>query len=177
MAAGDIDRSLGVKGNFYQSSTNSGTFNEGSHVYVSPMKFKISVNGLRPTTLHKFYLIDKDVTSDCIPLSGISIEQTQSYLNEFYQKGIYDSTDLTRIKSNYSFDGSLITDPYGKIEFYYFFNPLNSPYESKQLNNSRYITTYTSQQGIYAKIPMQNQHIYIRSNDGFSKASSIIEVK
>lgn len=180
MAWGDIDHNDGggfVGSQKHTSPPQDVTAQNGVSVLVSPTKFKISVTGLRPTTLHMFYLIDKDVTSDCVPLSGISIEQTKSYLNEFYAKGIYDSTDLTRIRTQYGFGSSLISDPNGKLEFYYFFNPLNAPYESKEINSSEYTTNYTASRGIYSKIPLSSQRIYIRSTDGFSKAESSIQVK
>lgn len=67
---------------------------------VGPQVFRVVCTGLKPSTLHQAYLINKLVSSDCAPLY------------------------------NYNYGAQLISDNRGNLSFDYKFNPSNSPYST-----------------------------------------------
>lgn len=134
-----------------------------------PQSFLITITGLKPDTEHKFYLLDKDVTSDCAPITGTTASSLFGY--ELSSLLSLTSTKVQQIRSSYTVGSPLISGSNGKLEFYYFFSPTNSPYELDDYvgtGSERYAT---------AKIPESPQKVYVKSIDGNSYAESSIEVK
>lgn len=125
-----------------------------AYVEVSATKFKITTSGLKPLTKHKFYLLDKDVSADCKPLQ------------------ISGST-------SFELGSDLISDSNGKLEFEYYFEPENTPYETRTSTEYVQIYAFYSEQKtkIYAKVPVGDQKVSVKSDDGTSYAISKITVK
>lgn len=138
------------------TSTTSGTIRT-----FGPQVFFISITGLKPDTEHKFYLLDKDVTVDCAPITGTNVTSLFGYkLSSLLS---LTSSKIQNIRTSYTIGSPLISGINGKLEFYYFFSPTNSPY---QLDGKS-----------QAKIPESPQKVYVKSLDGNSYAESSIEVK
>lgn len=134
-----------------------------------PQVFFITVTGLKPDTEHKLYLLDKDVTSDCAPITGTNVSSLFGY--ELSSLLSLTSSKIQKIRSSYQIGSSLISSINGKLEFYYFFSPENSPYEIGGYSGTG-ASTYAQ-----ANIPLGVQKVYIKSLDGSSYAEASIETK
>ena len=134
-----------------------------------PQVFSITITGLKPDTEHKFYLLDKDVTSDCAPLTGTNVSSLFGYkLSSLLS---LTSSKVQQIRSSYQVGSPLISGVNGKLEFYYFFSPSNSPYQLDGYSGSG------SSKYAKAKIPESPQKVYVKSLDGMSYAEAEIQVK
>lgn len=124
---------------------------------VYATKFNVNVSGLKPDTIHRFYLVDKDVTVDCVPLT--SATQASNTASKYNVGG-------TAPASQPVFGGQLISNSNGKLSFEYYFKPENSPFDVKQ----------SKKNGPYVSLPIKNQRVYVKSEDGFSYAESEIRI-
>jgi hypothetical protein len=128
---------------------------ESIDVYAT--KFNVNVSGLKPDTIHRFYLVDKDVTSDCVPLRVSN--QSSNTSSKYNTENISFPLAI--------FGSQLISNSNGKLEFEYYFKPENSPFTVKQ----------SKKKGPYVTLPIKNQRVYVKSEDGFSFAETEIKVK
>ena len=129
---------------------------ESIDVYAT--KFTVNVSGLKPETEHRFYLLDKDVTSDCVPITpGTFVSNT---------KHSYNKSGIQLSIAQPVLGEKLVSSGNGKLSFEYYFKPENSPFQVKNNKNK----------GPYVSLPAGNQKVYVKSDDGFSYAESAIKV-
>ena len=135
-----------------------------------PQVFNINISGLKPDTLHKVYLLDKEVTEDCAPLTGTNVNSLFGYnLSSLLS---LTSNKVQSIRTSYNIGSNLISGINGKLEFYYFFSPENSPYQIDGYSGSGTSSKYPR-----AIIPESPQKLTVKSLHGNSLAEASIEVK
>lgn len=101
-----------------KKSSSTTTNNNSSVTGIGPQDFFIQCWGLKPNTVHYAFLVDFDVTSDCVP-----------------KKDSLGGVAGTQLKSDAS----------GFLQFTYFFKPNNSPYTWSYLEaHGTYIATVPS---------------------------------
>ncbi len=130
---------------------NGGNKSQGEYVIgVGQQTFRCTAWGLKPNTIHKPFLLTKDVSSDCAPIANTT------------------SNTLHHSSTTYSYGANLVSTSEGKLVFDFRFVPQNSPYPTRQVFHSN---------SYVAIIPVGNQSFKVSSTDGTSKAESFIESK
>ncbi len=99
-------------GPYKEGSSSSKTYEE-TVIGVGQQVFRCTCWGLKPNTLHKSYLLTKEVSADCAPISN-----TQ------------------QSNASYTYGASLISNSEGKLVFDFRFIPQNSPYPTRKVLNS-----------------------------------------
>lgn len=141
-------------------SSSSSSSSQQNIIGVADFTFRCIGKGLKPNTLHKAYLVDKDVSEDCAPIVGSSTSPASNattYASKTDQGGM-----------TYSYGTPLISDAAGNLVFDYHFRPENSPYEVYNLKDLK--TTV-------AIIPFEDQLFKVSNADGTSYAQTYIESK
>lgn len=127
---------------------------------VSDFTFRCIGKGLKPGTLHKAYLLQRDVSADCAPIVGSSTSPAANAPS-------YNS-NTTQGGKTYSYGTPLVSDAAGNLVFDYHFRPENSPYEVKKLVDLN---------KVIAIIPYGQQMFKVSNADGTSYAQTYIESK
>lgn len=96
-------------------SKNNNNSNKNQYetvIGVGQQTFRCTCWGLKPNTLHKPFLLTKEMTADCAPIANGSGSST------------------------YTYGSSLISTADGKLVFDFRFIPQNSPYPTRQILDS-----------------------------------------
>lgn len=144
----------------YTRESNSYHSRSKNVIGVSDFTFRCISKGLKPGTLHKAYLLQRDVSADCAPIVGSSTSpatNAPSYNSNTDQGG-----------KTYSYGTPLVSDAAGNLVFDYHFKPENSPYEVKKLVDLN---------KVIAIIPYGQQMFKVSNADGTSYAQTYIESK
>jgi len=144
------------------SSDSSGSSTPASQtiIGVADFTFRCIGKGLKPNTLHKAYLLTKDVSADCAPIVGSSTSPASN--------AVTYGSNTDQGGRTYSYGVPLVSDAAGNLVFDYHFRPENSPYEVKKLVDLN---------KTIAIIPYGQQLFKVSNSDGSSYAQSYIESK
>lgn len=107
--------SLTSPGGSLSTPSSSGSSSPSTNsvvIGIAAQTFRVTCTGLKPNTLHKAYLVSKDVSTDCAPIAS------------------------GNVTTPYVFGANLLSNSVGYLQFDYAFKPQNSPFQTQYISSS-----------------------------------------